>query len=68
MSIQDTPKVMVVQGLGAGLAMAAMASAFMSPSYDAPLYRRDEPRKKSTHKRKFKGSKAAKKASRKRKG
>lgn len=70
MSIQDTPKVSAVGPSKIGMALAVLAATapvFTGSYHDEPLYRR-EPRKKSTHKRKFKGSKAAKKASRKRKG
>lgn len=55
----------------AGLGMAGLAAAMLSSaaafdySSNGPSRGEKRPRPKSTHKRKFKGSKAAKKASRK---
>lgn len=47
-----------------GLAAAAAMSMLVGPAPEPRFYRESKPRPKSTHKRKFKGSKAAKKASR----
>lgn len=68
MSIQDESKVVAGHGLRSGLALAMMAAAMIGDPAPSRYYRdrTAEPRKKSTHKRKFKGSKAAKRASRKR--